>query len=445
MKLETVKSFILVVLIGISLILSYTLWSYQPNSGQTIGGKLVENEMIKDDSDDESKRSMVKPSKIIFHTGEEYYGFLHAIEQDFFYQKLQEWNITNFEVLSEKSMIDEHSSEKVEIVFPVEISMRILDSLFTFGQDDIDFPNWSMKRMLISFIHDSKSLQVEFIPEGSNQTVVALINDANKYEELLSTITELDEKSFREYLVINEDTNPVYIPSGEIGLPTYSITPSEIKPALFVDILFTNPTVVRETRSQTIGEVYFTDNRQLSVFHDGMRMEYVSHLTPEDSDRTLSEKDLLDYSIVDINSHGGWTQDYRLEHIDLDINQVTFQMYYDGYPVFNSYKLTTIEQRWEIYQNSIQLVEYNRPLYLFESEFIWRKSTHIPSGEDILIYLDKNPDLSVDNIQDITIGYELKYQQDDEYIELAPAWFKKENNNWQKITFSDEALPRGGD
>lgn len=455
MKLETVKTFMLVTLIGISIILSYTLWSYQPNTNNTISGDIVGDEMDAGGSSEETKRSLIKPSKIIFHEETGYYGFHDTKDQDELFEQMQEWVITNFEVYNSDST-DEYRSRGIEILFPEEIPMEILGSLLTFGADDINFPGWSMNRVFISFVHDSKSLRVEFESEETNAYAEALISDATIYEQLYQRVEELDGDNLREYLVLNEGENPTYFPAGELELATYSITPSEINPALFVNVLFTNPSVVRETNTQTIGEVYFTDNRQLGVYQSGMRMEYISHATPstdEQDETVFSEVDLLDRSISNVNNHSGWTieprfsQEYRLESLNMDRNEVTFQMYYKGYPVFSSYNLATIRQRWGVSQNTEQLLEYDRPLYSFDGEFLLRETEDLPSGETILSFLEADPSVSTENIQDVTIGYELNYQQEDqesEYFEMQPAWYKMENDNWQKIIFEEENAPRGG-
>src|SRR5690606_30309223 len=131
--------------------------------------------------------------------------------------------------------------------------MVVLDSIFTFSLNDDDMePSGSMERVMISFIADSKSLQLEFISPEMDQLAVALVNDAKTYEYMVEKIADLQKSELTEYLVINEDINPVYFPAGKMDLQKYSITPTEINPSLFVNILFTNPSVVRETRSQTI-------------------------------------------------------------------------------------------------------------------------------------------------------------------------------------------------
>lgn len=448
MKIESVKSFILVVLIGISLLLSLTLWSYQPNSDRTIGGEVVNNEI--DDvggSSDKSKNSLIKPTDIIFHTSDRYYGFVQAEAKGALYEQMQEWVITNFEPdAGERSFAT--SQNGVELTFADAIPMEVINTLFNFGQEENNYPSWSMNRIFISFIPESKSLNLEFISDEDNNTARAVINATEPYEDLSSIINTLDDGKLQRYLAINEDTSAIYIPEEPVSLPIHSITPTEINPSLFVNILFANPSVVRETTSASIGEAYFTDNRQMNVYQDRMRMEYVNHVEPSIEDKMLiTEVDLLDQSIKSINSHSGWTEEYRLEDIDLENGRVSFQMYYEGYPVFSN-KLSTIQQRWTMQQSNmqLQLIEYDRPLYILGSKFKLREADDLASGENVITYLENNTDVVLENIEDIKVGYELKYQRDDpesEYIELDPAWYKKENNMWQRIVFDELSNPKG--
>lgn len=448
MKIETVKSFTLIVLIGISILLSYTLWSYQPNSSSTIGGETVNKEMDVGGLSDKRKRSMIKPSEMIFHTQDSNYGFINAADRDQLYEQMQNWVITNFEANASEEAFT-IANNGVELFFPDEIPIEMMNSLFSFGSDEVIFPSWSVNRIFISFLHESKSLQLEFISSENNRISRAVINDTESYELLLSMITDIDEEKLQKYIAINQETTPIYIPAESVSLPTYSITPKDINPKLFVNILFSNPSVVRETNSETIGEAYFTDSRQLSVYSDRMRMEYVNHATLNMEEETfITEVDLLDRTIIDINSHYGWSriEEYRLEDINSQINRVSFQMYYKGYPVFSNYRLSTIQQRWGYLQNSMQLIEYNRPLFLFDSEFRLREVDDLQSGENVIAYLKNHTDITLENIQDIRIGYELIYKRDDpdsEFIELHPMWYKKENGIWQKINFDEDTSPKG--
>ena len=444
MKLETVKSFVLVVLIGASLLLSYTLWSYQPNSDMTLGGEIVDNEMNAGGFSDKTKRSMVKPMDIIFHSPNGYYGFIKATDRDTLYEQMQSWVVTNFSAGGVENY--DTSEQGVELIFTDEIPMEIINSLFSFGTDDIVFPSWSMNRIFISFIDESKSLNVEFISSDKNNTATAVINDTASYDQLWTTLTSLDDEILTEYVALNDDSSAIYIPAGKVSLPTYSITPADINPNLFVNILFPNPAVVRETNSQSIGETYFTDSRQMSVYNDRLRMEYVNHgVSTLDEQSFISETELLDRTITHINSHFGWTGDYRLEDINSQSNRVSFQKYYKGYPVFSNSKLSTIQQRWALQQNGLQLIEYDRPLFQFDYEFSGNGVKSLISGESLIDHLENSTDSTLENIQDLKVGYELQYRDEEnsEYIQLDPAWYKKENNSWKKVVFDKHSSQKG--
>ena len=280
MKFETIKSIILVVLIGVSLVLSLSLWSYQPNSERALSGEVVTNEMNVGGTTDETKRSIVKPSDIIFHTADGPYGFTEATLRDQLYEDMQGWVITDFESSTASSRFD-IAERDVELQFDDDIPMGIMNSLFNFDTEDITFPQWSINRIYIHFIEESKSLHLEFVSKENNRVSAGIINHTDSYDVLFSKLEDLERGTeLTRYLAVNEDDARFYIPQQSVSLPAYTVTPTDINPSLFVNILFTNPSVVRETSSQSIGETYFTDNRQMSVYQNRMRMEFVSHAAP---------------------------------------------------------------------------------------------------------------------------------------------------------------------
>src|SRR5690625_4225636 len=131
MKYETAKSFILIVLILTSLLLSVAIWTYQPNYDQfqdmsyvhevDIGGK------------DLSRNDLIKPAKIIFDNGYTYYGFNDDQKRSELFQDIATWTLYDFQVRE----IEENNgpNQVVEIVFPTDIPGELLSSLFTFNDD----------------------------------------------------------------------------------------------------------------------------------------------------------------------------------------------------------------------------------------------------------------------------------------------------------------------
>src|SRR5699024_5110036 len=175
----------------------------------------------------ESKGSMIKPTDIIFHTPDEYYGFVKAADRDALFTEMQEWVIANFELTTEEDTYN-RSGSGVELIFPDEIPMEVMNSIFTFGSEDTDLPTWSVTRIFISFEYDSKSLHLEFISSENNRISTAVINDTEAFEALLAMSENINGETLRRHLAINEDTNPVYFPAEPVSLPTYSIPTIDI-------------------------------------------------------------------------------------------------------------------------------------------------------------------------------------------------------------------------
>ncbi|OZU89442.1 hypothetical protein CIL03_06955 [Virgibacillus indicus] len=436
MKLETAKTLALIILIGISLLLTYGLWSYQP-SGDTLQNPTYEAETSLGGTK-ESKKSLIEPESVIFHADNSYYGFSDPLKQRELYNEMQSWVLNNFETGPPKDILEQ--SHLVELVFPDELPMNILNSnsLFNFNDKETVFPSWHFNRVYFTFESETASLQAHFVSANGQQEATAYINDSANYEQLWSYVSNMDFEVLQEYMLFNEENTPIYIPANRIELPGYSFTIEKLDPNLLINALFRTPSAVRPIYNN--GERLYTDNqRQIRVFENGSSMEFYNPY-PEDYERTESLK-LIDQSILSINDHFGWTQEYNL--LDVEENTVRYLMYYDGYPVFDSshLNLNIIEQRWINQDLSI----YQRPLYTLETSFPI-DSVELPSGSDIIHYLENNPasNYNIENITDLQIGYRLNFQGEDDSIILVPAWYMNYNGSWLEFKFSDLSISEGG-
>src|SRR5690625_3430916 len=96
MKFETVKTFILILLIGTSLLLTFALWTYQQNDTPLNNDELVNEVHI--GGTEERRSTMILPSTIVFHYYDGNYGFEDPSFQHEFFNELQ-------------SRSEEHTSE----------------------------------------------------------------------------------------------------------------------------------------------------------------------------------------------------------------------------------------------------------------------------------------------------------------------------------------------
>jgi regulatory protein YycH of two-component signal transduction system YycFG len=417
MKLETVKSFVLVFLIGTSLLLTFGMWNYQPSVELLSDAK---PEDISLNGTEESIHTLIQPRQIIFHASNLHYGFTDPVEQSNFFREIQQWGLFNFELEKVEETNHEHD---VEITFPTPLPMEILDNLFTFQGTNLELPIWSFQKVYFSLDKELRVIRVEFLSIDGRDKAVALIQDRKKYEQLASYIENQDLTRLSVFK--NGNGSSIYIPEGPIQLTRQTKAFSKISANNLVDVLFSDPSIVRQSNYSNLGTTYFTDSSQMSVSQDEARIEYISTGAINESLESLYAEDLLNKSISDINSYRGWTETFKLLDINTNENVIRYQMFYGGYPVYSP--LSILEQRW-----GQRLIEYKRPLFRSNNSLNDNEVT-LPSSDEILIYLEEN--YKLEDINDIQIGYQLIYDKDENIIIYEPSWFMQQqfNKEWIPI------------
>src|SRR5699024_12831433 len=89
MNYEMMKSFVLVVLIGISLLLSFILWSYQPNYDYLQDADYVNEVDV--GGEEKSKNERIDPSKVRFNNQVDLKGVKEPGDMLSFYQEMTSW------------------------------------------------------------------------------------------------------------------------------------------------------------------------------------------------------------------------------------------------------------------------------------------------------------------------------------------------------------------
>lgn len=424
MKYETAKTFVLVILIGTSLLLSVAIWTYQPNYDQFQDMNYVHEVDVGGQS--LSKNELIKPVTIVFDDGHALYGFNNYKKRDELFQDISSWVLYDFKLIEATDRVV--GNQLVEIVFPTAIPGELLPSLFTFG-DEIDLPTWSFERVLITFNNEDKSLNISFLSIDQRMQAIATVERLEKFNALQNYL--LNHEDVIEYVRYNLSSYPVYVPKETVQMSSSTLVASTIEPDLFINVLFSNPLLV----TPNIGEAYFTDGqRGMKVLHDGNQLEFINPI--QETHEQMDVVELLDRSIESVSEHKGWTNDYLLESINKRTNSVKYRLYYDGYPVFNYQNLAIIEQQWR----NNELYQYVRPL-LYLNNVLDTESIELPSGEELINYLTYQSDIPNDNITDIKIGYYLSYIDEVSYsFTLHPSWYVKVSNNWIRVDIDE----RGG-
>lgn len=413
MKLETIKSFILAVLVGISFLLSYILWSYQPNYELFYDASYI-NEVDVGGSE-RTKSDLIKPEKMIFHFEQSVQGFLLPTEQNELYKEMTSWDLDEYTISDAAGKPE--NVRYIEIIYPNLVSASLLPNLFTF-QEEVPLPEWSFDRMYVILDEETQTVKLNIISYDEQKQIEATFEKTGAYQELAQY--NEDHPLLEEYMVAYFDRRPVYVPENARTLQKKTLVAGNIHAELFINVLFSNPSLVKSN----LRDGYFTDGqRGMRLYHDGRYLEYINPIDTNVQRMTTNE--LIDKSIEHINEHKGWLNDFFLEMVNASLGKIQFRLEHDGYPVYDINSFTLIEQEWR----EFELYQYRRPL-LFAGNMLNIRDVKLPSGKAVLEFLEQSNVYALEKIKNIQIGYMLNYSLEEHSLTLDPTWLIHYEGNW---------------
>lgn len=426
MNYESIKSFILFVLVGISLLLSFILWSYQPNYDIIYDTSYVNEVDI--GGNEKTKNDLVEPIKVIFHNGAQSRSFSKPEKRRELYRDMASWVMTDFKV--SKSEGRPQDDRYAEIAFPTDIPADLLTNLFTFN-DEIETPDWLFDRVFMRLDEEAKSVEMQILSKDNKKQITASIDKTETYHVLLSYLVDKNE-FLEDNIQFGNDAHPIYMPKRKISMPKRTVIATTIDPELYINALFRNPSLVTPNE----GEAYFTDGqRGMRIVQEGRALEFINPL--QSNYELLKPLELIERSVNNINEHKGWTNNYMFDHMDQPTNHIRYRLSYDGYPVYDYRKFSIIEQEWRDHE----LYEYDRSLIQI-GNLLNSEDVTLPSGDEVArILTEENSKVPLEDITDIRIGYFLNYLDDEHSLTLEPSWFIVLGDDW--IRFDSEDFQKG--
>ncbi|ASK61797.1 hypothetical protein CFK37_06315 [Virgibacillus phasianinus] len=431
MKLESVKSFTLTLLVAISLLLTFGLWTYQPSN------EILEDQNFQPSIDvggsELKKQDLISPETVLFHANGGHYGYSDPSYRENLYKDMHSWTLTNLQATEETDQPD-NNNRVMEIIFPESLPMQLLPTIFDMNDSDSgELPIRSFNQIDITFNREQKILNLHFISESGREQAIATVNDSSKYDKMWKQITEKEHLS--KLIAYDKGEQQIYIPLNNKTLLKRDITVVPIEENKMVKALFPESSLVSKS-----GNYYNDDRRDMRVENNGKSIAFTNPTNANSIQINVQE--LLDQSVKSINDHKGWTDDYKLVHIDQQSNLIRYRMYYDGYPTYSSSDLTIIEQKWK----NANLFKYNRSLINLK-EVINDKEVTLPSGSELIAYLENefSKAYDLDQIKDIKIGYQFISNNNSSLsVTLEPAWFVNLNDMWLPIDFEELEPEKGG-
>lgn len=445
--LETIKTILLNVLVILSLILTWQIWTFQedyekettPTENKTVGIKEVDLNQV------------IKPNQVVFHQDDRHFTSFERKTIDTYYTDF----ISGTRVKS-VMMVDNIDSlvnrnESVEFVFPTSLSNDVLKSLVSVVKGDI--PLEVFDRIIIPSAQSGKNNEVIFL-NSSNQNGMRATVDVSSdmkawFGDNFSALESSEAKVTRARSYQVSDNTPVfYLPTNEIQMKSYRVSTDELTNIdSFITALFPDENAVEENTVINSSSLYTDGSRDLKYDKPSDYMVF-QNPSSTSSNFVANETPIMNaYGFI--NKHFGFqvsdpNDDYFLSEwitsSKTKTDRITFRLNTQGYPVFSPSQndldeivVTLKNNEISTYKRMLKVIQYANDT----------ETSNIPSYDEVISLLDEG-NFKKNAITNFTIGYTITPNRSeslyDDY-QIVPQWYIKLNQTWTPLQNVDQ----GGD
>ncbi|RQW74007.1 hypothetical protein EBB45_13765 [Lysinibacillus composti] len=424
--LEQIKSIVLFLLVVLSLILTFTIWSYTPNY-QYIDETQVDRVTV---GEQKKINDIIKPYRIVLREDGFWRGTVSTSSINKMMTSLSSWNASKLEFLQSNltdGKINDmvRTNNRMTLFFSGEVPIKTFQSILHFEQDDL--PNMTFDHLIIDWskLDARNTLQLFLVSEKNRTLYSTTITISPNY--FYSNIASATENSVAYNEIFRENELSLYVSGIDEKFTQFTYYIDDISPELFKEALFTDPSIAKKSVDSSDSEKYTDARSIMTVDKKNKTIHYVYPKT--ESFLEIPNSDLLYDSFDYVNDHGGFTGDYRYSYINVGRHITEYQLFMEGLPVFSSVTSTRISTTW----GENQIFSYRRPYYLLDMDISEKKKVQLPSGLE-MIELIKGSDIKMSSIDEILVGYYLVKNENELLHTLEPSWFIIQNGSWTRVT-----------
>lgn len=302
MTRDSVLGWTLMLLVVISLFLSFTIWSQVP--GHLSVARMMQDEKKADPT------LVVSPEKILVYLGNSFNTMLKTSSP--LYEKT--WNLSKKLLASQWTISPEHMDninreyfthkKGLEMFFPTPLPEPFLKQLFNISAGDTSLLDG---KLIDSFLLVDEGELLGYLVDSDG--CFYRIGKAGNAEELDSLIEEINDSNPPLFASLTADVNlkvigDVYVSLLPYELPVYALKREPISEERLASKFFTDFSVTRRIQEKD-GTVIYTDGQQgLRIYDDGA-IEFNLPVSREQrKNQNLYEafKTAIDF----VATHGGW-------------------------------------------------------------------------------------------------------------------------------------------
>ncbi|GGB39201.1 YycH family regulatory protein [Fictibacillus barbaricus] len=448
---ELIKSVVLTSLIALSLVLTWSLWTFKPSYPALEDPRTVKKEMVEDQL---SLSEAVYPTQVIYHKDNELYGAEANNQINLFHKVLSETRFT-FDTGPKNDQTFDPADESfikktnyVEVIYPVGMSQEIYKDVFSFEAAQITASKPQNVDRLYLYQSNTGGVEgylISYQPQ-KKQKIKAINNDA--LLPLLKQMNQLVAKEdFKPYVShdIKEETSEgeneikdrFYFPMNSIIVNSNAYISKAINEETkekYKKALFKDPLAVKSA-STAVNEETFTDGTAAMVINETEnRFTYTNFAGLTNGSQSTINSPLF-LSIDYVNTHAGWGGNPYIVS-SLDNETAGFWLYVDELPVLDDdMQMSLSWSEGELYQYKRSMVELDTQSKYYPEDL--SETIKLESGNEVIQEL-KAADYNENYIKDVRIGYSIRRQSKPHIYILEPKWFiNYENQGWSPLFKAD--------
>ncbi|WP_203248293.1 YycH family regulatory protein [Sporosarcina beigongshangi] len=424
--IELIKSIILLLLVTLSIVFTFAIWTYTPSYETSDELPTVDISIAKRMSIDE----IIKPYKVIFNFEEKLTGTLSPTDIDYIVNELKRWRISDLKLVDDHfdvgkldTLMRKHN--QFTLYFHGEVPLPIYNNVLAMEGLKMGVPEMSFDRLVVDWNPSGAPMNISFVSRANKVLYSAEIDDYHGFQRLILTWG----KELGLYADVNADDSPFIGVSAE---PVETIRnmyyQREINPSRFRDALFSDPNAVRRSQSGLNKEEFQDDHALMNIDTEKKMLKYVVPAT--ESHELAIPSELLTNTIDFVNEHGGWTDEYRYMSMNPISRYVKFQLFLHGLPVYGDVTSTEMTEVW----GNNRILSYSRPYYTLDLPFPEIDVEFLPSGVDIAEMLKQSDTIDFKAIEELTLGYFMQQDSERRLLIMEPAWFYLSKGNWIRVS-----------
>ncbi|HEU5138754.1 MAG TPA: two-component system activity regulator YycH [Bacillales bacterium] len=473
MKWESFKTLLLTVLVILSLVLTWNLWTYQSDYNTIEKPDYITSVLVSKGKGKSTIGEIIHPFQAIYHADDQIYGLSTGQDLHDMFQTLIDAEFRNIFVFSnelpdklKRNRRQEPDSNGVEIIFPKAIPVSLFGEMLQGdGSDkenmqddfqDIDSDTVFDRIVFYNVDKDQNTSMKAYFKERESTVASADVNN----------VSLADLKSYYEdkhiFLAKNLDDKTIYLPA-EPKPKKLLFNKSWISEEKFINALFSYPNVRQEQENvyKSVSEFLRVNNHIIKYFNaDPGSGKVKTNLSAKKNPSLLQE------SFQVINSHSGWTHDYMLfdyKNVEQKDNPLLngtaiFRLMVGNssseyrYPVFSDVSgygyypyndAGTILLSWK----NGEVHELVRTQLYIKENLPQPGQSNFKTGEEIWETLNTSEEVQMNFVKDIRVGYEMTYPPDPNLV-FTPKWFVLYNGEWvsaDKLTTPKEKVQEGNE